>query len=74
MTILPIVHIVVAVLLVVAILLQRSGIGLDGALGGGSSDTSITTTRRGAEKFLLYATIVLGILFVGIALAAVVIQ
>ena len=60
-TILPYVEIVLSVILVSAILLQQSGAGLGGALGG--SDDAFQHTRRGFEKFLFYVSIVCGILF-----------
>jgi len=52
----------IAVLLIVAILLQNRGTGLGAAFGGdfGSS----YHTKRGIEKFLMHATIVLGALFI----------
>lgn len=60
--ILPYAQIILSVVLVMAILLQQSGAGLGGALGG--SDTgSFHHTRRGFEKFLFYLSIVCGILF-----------
>lgn len=62
-TTLSIIQIVLSVLLVLSILLQQTGTGIDGALGGGSSSESITTTRRGSEKFLFYTTITLAVLF-----------
>lgn len=51
---------VVAVLLMVSILLQNRGSGLGGAFGG---DFGGYYTKRGMEKFLLYATVVLAIAF-----------
>ena len=68
--ILNIAQIVVAVLLVFAILLQARGTGLGAAFGG---EGNIFRTKRGVEKILFYATIVLGILFVGIALAGLIV-
>jgi len=61
-TILPYAQIILSVILVSAILLQQSGAGLGGALGGRDSD-SFHHTRRGFEKFLFYLSIVCGILF-----------
>jgi len=60
--ILPYVQIILSVLLVTAILLQQSGAGLGGALGGSDND-SFHHTRRGFERFLFYLSIVCGILF-----------
>jgi preprotein translocase subunit SecG len=64
-TILPIIQIVLAVILIVSVLLQQSEAGAGGAFGGGSSDSvSSWRTRRGFEKTLFIATIVIGILFI----------
>jgi len=66
---LTIAQIVVSVLMIVAILLQSRGTGLGAAFGG---DGNVYRTKRGVEKILFRATIVLAVLFVGISLAAVV--
>ena len=66
MSYLPIIQIVVAVLLVISILLQQRGGGLGGAFGG--SDGGSFGAKRGLQQKLHYATIVLAILFVGLAL------
>lgn len=68
-TILPIIQIVLAVLLTVAVLFQQSEAGAGGAFGG-SDSVSSWRTRRGFEKFLFSATIVLAILFVVSAVLA----
>jgi len=61
--ILPYIQVALSVLLVVAILMQRSASGLGGVFGG--SDTSSGfNTRRGVEKSLFNATIVIAVLFV----------
>lgn len=60
-TILPWVQIVLSVLLVITITLQQTSAGAGGAFGG--SDSSINYTRRGFEKILFRATIILAILF-----------
>ena len=59
---LPYVQIVLSVLLVVAILLQRTGASLGGAFGADNFSSGFHT-RRGLEKTLFYATIVLAVLF-----------
>jgi len=66
---LSIIQIVLAILLVIAVLLQQSDAGAGGAFGG-SESVSAWRTRRGFEKFLFISTIVLGVLFVIAALAA----
>ena len=60
--ILPYAQIILSVVLVSAVLLQQSGAGLGGALGGGDTG-SFHHTRRGFEKFLFYLSIVCAILF-----------
>lgn len=57
--------IVVSILLIAVILLQQRAAGLGGAFG---SDTTVFTTRRGAEKTLYRLTILLGIIFIVLAL------
>ena len=57
-------QIVLSVLLVAGILLQQKGSGLGSALGGSSIEYS---TKRGAEKFIFWATIVLAVLFMGVS-------
>jgi len=54
-------QIVFSILLVLAILSQQRGSGLSETFGGSST---FYTTKRGAEKVLSIATIVLAILFV----------
>jgi len=66
--ILQIVELVIAILLVVVVLIQQRGTGLGGAFG---SESAAYYTRRGFEKFLYYATIVLGSIYVIIAIAIV---
>ena len=63
---LSIAQFIAAVLLVTTILLQASGSGLGTAFGG---DGNVYRTKRGVEKRLLQATIVLAVLFFGLALA-----
>lgn len=59
---------VVSILLIIAILMQNKGEGL-GVVAGDFSGSY--HTKRGFEKFLTRATIVLAVLFLGIALATV---
>ena len=67
--ILPFIQIGLVVVLTVAILLQQSDAGVGGAFGGADS-VSTWRTRRGFEKFLFTATIVLAILFIASAVLA----
>ena len=64
-TILNIAQIILALLLIAAVLLQAQGTGLGAAFGGGGN---VYRTKRGAEKKLFQATIVIAILFFGVAL------
>ena len=59
-----------AVLLVLAILLQQRGEGLGSGIGGTSMEYS---TKRGVEKGVFYATIVLVVIFLGVSIARLVI-
>lgn len=60
--VLPYIQIVLSVLLVICILLQQTGASMGGAFGGDNFSAAYHT-RRGSEKFLFYATVVLGTLF-----------
>ncbi len=61
-----IIQIITAVLLITAILLQSRGSGLGAAFGG---EGNVYRTKRGVEKMLFIATIILSIIFLGLALA-----
>jgi len=61
---LAIAQITVSFLLIVAILLQQRGTALGSAFGGGGE---FYASRRGFEKVLFYATIVLVIIFLALA-------
>lgn len=65
-TILKYFHVVVAVLLILAIMVQQRSSGLSATFGGSGP---IQVKKRGAEKVLFNATIVLGVLFVLSSLA-----
>jgi len=72
-SLLPYIQIILSVLLVTAILLQVSEASVGGAFGGSDSFGAGHHTRRGFEKTLFNATIVLAVLFAIFALAALVI-
>lgn len=64
-SILPYAQIVLSIVLIALILLQRSEAGLGGAFGGNDGfSTGHHNTRRGFEKTLFNATIVVALLFV----------
>lgn len=60
---LPYAQIVLSLLLIIGVVLQNRGASLGGAFGG-DNFASTFYKRRGAEKFLFHATIVVTILFV----------
>lgn len=60
-TVLNIVQLVTAVMLIIFVLLQQRGSGLGGAFGGSGE---VYQTKRGVEKWLFIATIIVGIVFV----------
>ena len=70
--ILPWAQITLSVLLIATILLQQTGANLGGAFGGSDNSTGFNT-RRGAEKVLFYATIIIAILFAASALLALIV-
>lgn len=59
---LPYVQIVLSILLIACVVLQRTGASLGGAFGADNFSSGFHT-RRGFERTLFSATIVLGILF-----------
>jgi len=61
-TVLPYVQIALSALIIVSVLLQRTGASLGGAFGADNFSSGFHT-RRGLERTLFYATIILGILF-----------
>jgi protein translocase SecG subunit len=59
-------NIIVMLILILVIALQNKSSGLSNVFGGAGN---IVQTRRGFEKWLFYATITLGILFIGLNIA-----
>lgn len=68
-SILPWAQVILAVILVTLIMMQKSESGLGAAFGGGDSGSSFNQ-KRGMEKVIFQATIVVAILFVISALTA----
>ena len=62
--ILPIIQIIVAVAMVILILLQERSSGISSLFGG--EGVGFYQTRRGLEKIVFGATIVLAIIFIGL--------
>lgn len=67
-TALAVIQIVISVLLAAAILLQQRGTGLSATFGG---EGNVYRTKRGLEKIIFTATIVLAVLFFASALASI---
>ncbi|MBI2055331.1 MAG: preprotein translocase subunit SecG [Candidatus Sungbacteria bacterium] len=63
---LSVIQIIISILLTAAILMQRRGTGLSATFGG---EGNIYRTKRGLEKAIFAATVILAILFFGSALA-----
>jgi preprotein translocase subunit SecG len=62
-SLLPYIQLILSVILVAAILLQRTGAQVGGAFGGSDNFSSAFHTRRGFERVLFIATIVIAVLF-----------
>ncbi len=56
-----IIQIIVSIVLIILILLQERSSGLSGVFGGGTSE--FYQTRRGLERLIFIATIILVIIF-----------
>ncbi len=70
-TVFSIVLIMLSALLIGAVLLQARGAGLGAAFGG---EGNVFRTKRGVERVLFRATVVISILFFGTALASAVLS
>lgn len=66
---LPYVLSILSVLLVACILIQPSEAGMGGAFGGGDGFSSGHHTKRGAEKAIFVATIIIAVLFTATSFA-----
>lgn len=64
MKVLPYIQIILSVVLVALIVIQQTGAQIGGAFGGNDNMSSAFHTRRGLEKGLFIATIIIGIIFV----------
>ncbi len=66
-TILIIIQVIVSAAIVILILLQERSAGLSGIFGGDGG--AFYQTRRGMEKTIFASTVALAIIFVGLAIA-----
>lgn len=73
-SILPYILVVLSVVLVVAILIQKSEAGVGGSFGGSDNFNAGFRTRRGFEQKLFYFTIIIAILFVIASLLVLVVK
>ncbi len=64
--------IITSITLIVSVILQSKGAGLGGLAGGDTG--GVFTARRGVEKTLFRATIVLSVIFFSLAIAAVLVS
>ena len=62
--------IIVAVGLILSVILQSKGAGLGGLTGSDAS--SVFTARRGIERVLFWVTVVLSVIFFGLAIAEII--
>ncbi len=69
---LKIIQLIVAILLIVVILLQNKGAGVSGVFGGTGGGGNAFMVKRGLEKKLFVATIILSVLFFAVSLAIVI--
>ncbi len=63
--------ILLMVVLIIVVALQNKSSGLSNVFGGAGN---VVSTRRGFEKWLFYATIVLGVLFIALNIALIFIR
>ena len=70
--IISIFQIIVSIVLVILILLQERSAGLSGVFGGG--ETEFYQKRRGLERMIFSATIILVIVFAGLSLLNLVVK
>lgn len=69
--IINIIQIIIASLLIAVILLQNHGTGLGSAFGG---EGNVYRTKRGFEKILFVSTIILSVIFLGLAMTNILIR
>jgi protein translocase SecG subunit len=70
-TLISVIQIILSAILIGAVLIQQKG-GASSGLFGGS--TNVYSTKRGVDKILHYTTIVIAVLFFGMAFTLLVIS
>ena len=63
-------QVIVSIILIISILMQKQGTSMSGFLGGSGESYY---SRRGTEKILFFATIILIILFLGLGVANIIV-
>lgn len=71
MDVISVIQIILSVILIVLVLLQQNEASVGAAFGGGD-EGGMTHTRRGPEKAIFLATIVVAVLFAASSIAALV--
>ncbi len=66
------IQIILAIIIILGILAQKSSSGLGGAFGTGNDGSTTYHTKRGFEKFLFYTTIITSLVFVALTLVQVI--
>ena len=74
MALMPYIQIALSVLLVVAILIQKSEAGVGGSFGGNDNFSAGFHTRRGFEQKLFYFTVGIAVIFVISSLLVIVVK
>jgi protein translocase SecG subunit len=72
-TLLPFIQIAVSITIIALVLLQQRGTALGSAFGGGS-DGGFYATRRGIQQKMYWATILLAVSFIALAILNLLIQ
>lgn len=70
-TFLNVVQIILSILFIVSILFQSRGQGMSGSFGGGGE---FYRSRKGVEKILLKATVLLAVLFLASSIANILVK
>ncbi len=66
------IQIILAIIIILGILAQKSNAGLGGAFGAGNDGATTYHTKRGFEKFLFFLTIIASVIFVALTLVQVI--